>query len=122
MQGAPHGKDGTRTVGLLTTDTLGSHHRYRVSVDGVDVSDRCFSADDRHGWAACYKRDGEGNFYLTWPRCGHKMRLANCECATFVQHVVAEVLVGDVEIARVVTSETTGGPSDVRSGQLPEPA
>ncbi len=28
--------------------------KYRCLVDGVDVTDRCFAADDIEGWADCF--------------------------------------------------------------------
>jgi len=34
--------------------------QYRCLLDGVDISDACFAADDDEGWADCYQlKDGQ---------------------------------------------------------------
>jgi hypothetical protein len=40
--------------------------RVIVQVDGryIDVTDRCVSADDRHGWACCYRLNANGAKYI----------------------------------------------------------
>lgn len=34
---------------------------YRCFLDGQDISDRCYGADDEEGVAWCYKLDDEGH-------------------------------------------------------------
>lgn len=36
----------------------------KVLLDGVDITHRCFEADDRKGTAGCYKVDDVGKFYV----------------------------------------------------------
>lgn len=38
--------------------------RYTVKVDGVDVSHRCYGADDAEGVAHLYAVDGDGKFFI----------------------------------------------------------
>lgn len=35
-----------------------------VTVDGVDVTSRCFALDTEEGWADCFDRDERGNVYV----------------------------------------------------------
>lgn len=37
---------------------------YRCWVDGVEVTDRCYAANDEEGWADCYKVDGTGHKFI----------------------------------------------------------
>lgn len=46
---------------LKASDSMARHAR--VSVDGEDVTDRCFEVDDAAGWAACYVRSPKGGFW-----------------------------------------------------------
>jgi hypothetical protein len=38
--------------------------KLRVVVNGVDVTDDCQSADNRHGWAIVLRRNAAGEFYI----------------------------------------------------------
>jgi len=85
--------------GLVTVD--GTPGRWRVFVDGVDVSDRCFAANDREGWAECFKHDASGKPYLQHaPGCNdpgglwrdHKTPHHKCN------DLARETLRGDVRI------------------------
>jgi len=66
-------------IGLITTDDSRAPW-VRVWIDGKDVTARCFAADDRHGWAACYLHR-EGKPYLTTS-----------------DQIACEVLTGKVEV------------------------
>lgn len=46
----------------------------RVCVDGVDVSRRCFAANDEEGWADCYVRV-DGRYVVTEAGCIARERL-----------------------------------------------
>ena len=46
-------------------------HRYPPSpcaclvyLNGVEISDTCFAADDEEGWADCYKRNEDGHIFM----------------------------------------------------------
>lgn len=53
------------TVGFLSVKT---HPREscvaRVRVDGVDVTRRCYAADDQAGYADCFRHNADGRPYL----------------------------------------------------------
>ena len=36
---------------------------YRAYLDGVEMSRRCFAADDVEGWVLLYKIDRDGRYY-----------------------------------------------------------
>ena len=52
----------------------------RVLVDGKDVTERCYLADDQDGWAACFCVDKDGKKYFDRAR----------------NEVAKEMLTGDV--------------------------
>lgn len=52
----------------------------RVVVNGEDVTSRCMSADDSHGWALVYQHNSDGRKFLDFER----------------NQVAREVLVGSV--------------------------
>jgi len=54
-------------IGFITVKT---HPRARVRVDGVDVSSRCFAADDERGFADCYRVNADGQKFLTADKSG----------------------------------------------------
>jgi len=54
----------------------------RVYVDDVDITDRCLSADDRHGWALVFDYDRQGRVRVDVNR----------------KRIAARVVIGDVEI------------------------
>lgn len=45
--------------------------KYRTSLDGIDVSDRCFYADDLAGVVRCYKVNESGHVYVDPDDPGH---------------------------------------------------
>lgn len=38
--------------------------KVKVLVNDIDITNRCFEADDIEGYALCYKYDENGKFYL----------------------------------------------------------
>lgn len=39
---------------------------YRAFLDGVEVTNDCFAADDEEGWVDCYERDPNNNYRFRW--------------------------------------------------------
>ena len=35
-----------------------------ITIDGEDVSNRCYEADDKIGYVLCYKRNKKGKFFM----------------------------------------------------------
>lgn len=55
--------------------TVAEHQgRYRVWLDGEDISADCFAADDVEGWADCYVRGEEGSFVVDGVGDGIRLR------------------------------------------------
>jgi hypothetical protein len=50
----------TRKFGFISVDT---HPRARVWLDGIDISSRCYAADDVRGFADCFAVDAQGRKY-----------------------------------------------------------
>ena len=48
---------------------------YRCWVDGLEVSNRCFAADDVEGWADCYQVDDYGKVVAFWNEDGERYLL-----------------------------------------------
>ena len=42
----------------------GISRHFRVTLNGQDVSENCYAANDRMGIALCYKRNQEGKKYI----------------------------------------------------------
>lgn len=42
-----------------------SEFRARVSLDGVEITDRCYEANDIEGYALRYAQDAHGNYLFT---------------------------------------------------------
>lgn len=58
-----------RKYGLMTVEGHTAHRArtgefLRVLVDGKDVTSRCLRANDRRGYALCYRRGADGRFYV----------------------------------------------------------
>lgn len=43
----------------------GTEHRARVSLDGVEITERCYEANDIEGYALLYAKDPHGNYLFT---------------------------------------------------------
>ncbi len=67
----------------------------RVTVNGNDVTARCFEADDKEGWARCYEHDPGGRTFLCY---GLSPCLGCAERGGF-DDLAVEVLEGRVEIS-----------------------
>jgi hypothetical protein len=58
---------GTRKYGRVSVHDSESERlarRCAASVNGIDVTDRCFEANDIEGYALCYVEDGHGRSIL----------------------------------------------------------
>ena len=74
-----------KTYGLMTIERHGIERtkgRYlHVYLNGIDVTNRCMSADDRHGWAFLFVRTPEGAAIqfedgVLWELCEGAVRFA----------------------------------------------
>lgn len=45
---------GGRKMRVSAQDVEETGHTYIVTLDGVDVSDKCFKADSKEGWVDCF--------------------------------------------------------------------
>ena len=67
MPGVPRDclEDPALTYGLVSvSDTPREAMLARCRVEGVDVTNRCYMANDAEGWAECYVRDEDGRFFV----------------------------------------------------------
>jgi hypothetical protein len=57
--------------GFLSVDTCAREirARVRVVVNGVDVTRRCYAANDIDGWADCFQLDDRGRFFIDRETC-----------------------------------------------------
>src|SRR5215208_5006392 len=76
--------------------TAHDHPTARVSLNGEDISRNCFAAVAETGQAVIFKRNENGEAYLSWPTCGHKVRISGCACETFIGAIQAEIITGDI--------------------------
>lgn len=62
----------------------------RVTVDGVDITKRCQAADDREGWAICYRLNAAGRPFVQAQLGPTQARI----------ELAREILVGEVQFWR----------------------
>lgn len=92
--------------GLMTVDSAGVVARagvkFKVLLDGRDVTAGCFVADDKRGYVGLYRKDASGRFHLTWPSCGHTTRVVGkgCPCETFESRIDADIHLGHVQFVK----------------------
>lgn len=52
-------------IGFMSVNTHPREGRIaRVTVNGLDVTTRCYAADDVHGFADCYAMNEQGHCYI----------------------------------------------------------
>lgn len=51
-------------VGLLIAFESRAKQGVRVTLDGLDVTARCFAADDRYDWVVLHELDADGHKYV----------------------------------------------------------
>lgn len=80
--------------------------RFRITLDGEDISRDCFAASEGRGFACCYARDRAGNFYFVTMPGGRRQ-------------IAREMRRGDVRVTPLDDARATYTPAHLRRPLAP---